>query len=207
MVDAITTHLIQHAFDELNLVRDLCATKDSQERPVRVLEDLGKELEFLLHQEASRALLQLHTDHTRMRTVRGAKRVVDVHIAESGERLVEGLNGSGVGLDLVALLVLDGPLLLDVEPHVLEENDGPGGRGRDFGFDFRADAIVEEDDVARELGFELDCDGLERVFCYDFAVWPAEVGHEDDGGGLCRSRLVSASRTRPEHTYGCLGHT
>ena len=161
MVDAIATHLVQHAFNKLNLVRDLCATKDSQERPDRVFEDLGKELEFLLHQETGGALVQLHTNHTRVRTVRGTERVVDVHIAESGERLAEGLDCGGIGLDLVALLVLDGALLLDVEPQVLKENDGPRGSGRDSRFDVRSDAVVEEDDVARELGLELLRDGLE----------------------------------------------
>lgn len=124
--------------------------------------------------------------------MRGTERVVDVHIAESGERLAEGLDGGGIGLDLVAFLVLDGALLLDVEPQVLKENDGPGGRGRDSRLDVGADGVVEEDDVARELGLELLRDGLERVFCYDFAVWAAEMGHEDDGGGLCGFRLVSA---------------
>ena len=161
MVDAIATHLVQHAFNKLDLVRDLCATKDSQERPDRVFEDLGKELEFLLHQETGGTLVQLHTNHTRVRTVRGTERVVDVHIAESGERLAEGLDCGGIGLDLIALLVLDGALLLDMEPQVLKENDGPRGSGRDSRFDVRSDAVVEEDDVARELGLELLRDGLE----------------------------------------------
>ena len=178
-------HLVQHTLNKLDLVRDLCAAKDSQKRPLRVLEDLCKELEFLLHQETSRTLLQLHANHARVRTVRSAKRVIDVHIAEPGERITERLEGGGIGLDLVALLILDGALLLDVEPQVLEEDDGPGGSRRDARFDLRADAVVEEDDVARELGLELLCDGLERVLCYDFAIWAAEVGHEDDGGSLC----------------------
>jgi hypothetical protein len=154
-------HLVQHVLDELNLVRDLCAAKDSQEWPVRMLEDLGKELEFLLHQETGRTLLQLHTDHARVRTVGSSERVVDIYIAESGERLAEHLDGSGIGLDLVSLLVLDGALLFDVEPQVLEEDDGPGGSRRDSRFDFGADAVIEEDDVARELRFELLGDGLE----------------------------------------------
>ena len=161
MVVQPAAHLVQHILDKLNLVRDLCTAKNSQEWPVRVFEDLGKELEFLLHQETSRTLFQLHTDHTRVRTVSGPERVVDIHITEFGERLAERLDGSGISLDLISLLVLDRPFLLDVEPQVLEEDDGPSSSGRDARFDFGADAVVEEDYVARKLGLELLCDGLE----------------------------------------------
>lgn len=184
-VIGLVAHLVQHALNKLNLVRDLCATKDRQERALGALEDLCKELEFLLHQETSRALLQLDANHARVRTVRSSKCVIDIDIAEAGERVAEGLEGGGIGLDLVAVLVLDGALLLDVEPQVLEEDDGAGGSGRDARFDLGADAVVEENDVTGELDLELLCDGPERVLWYDFAVWAAEVGHENDGGSLC----------------------
>ena len=161
MATQLAAHLVQHTLDKLDLVRDLCAAKDSQEWSDRVFEDLGKELEFLLHQETSRTPLQLHTDHTRVRTVSGSERVVDIHIAEFGERLAERLDGGRIGLDLVSLLVLDRTFLLDVEPQVLKEDDGSVGSRRDSRFDFGADAVVEEDDVARELGLELLCDGFE----------------------------------------------
>ena len=52
----------------------------------------------------------------------GSERVVDVHIAEFGERLAEGFDTGGIDLDLVSLLVLDENFLLDVEPQVLEED-------------------------------------------------------------------------------------
>ena len=61
---------------------------------------------------------------------------------------------------LFSLLVLNGTFLLDVEPQVLEKDNGSVGRC-DFSFDYGADAVVEEDDVTRELGLELLCDGLE----------------------------------------------
>ena len=81
-----------------------------------VFKDLRKELEFLLHQETSRTLLQLHADHTRVRTASSSERVVNIHIAEFGERFVERLDGGGVGLDLVFLLILDGTFLFNMEP-------------------------------------------------------------------------------------------
>ena len=161
MAIQLAAHLVQHIINKLNLIRNLCAAKNSQEWSLGVFKDLRKELEFLLHQETSRTLLQLHADHTRVCTVSGSKRVVDIHIAESGERLAERLDGGRIGLDLVSLLVLDGTFLLNVEPQVLEENDGSIGSRRDFRFDFGADAVVEENDVARELRLEFLCDGLE----------------------------------------------
>ena len=122
MAIQLAAHLVQHIIDMLNLVRNLGAAKDSQEWSLGVFKDLRKELEFLLHQEASRTLLQLHADHTRVRTVNGSERVVDIHIAEFDERLAERLDGGGIGLDLVSLLILDGTFLFDVEPQVLDED-------------------------------------------------------------------------------------
>ena len=109
-------YLVQHIINKVNLLRDLCAAKDSQEWSVRVFEDVRKALNLLLHRETSRMLLQLHADHTRVRPVSGSERVVDIHIAEFGERLAERLDGGRIGLDLVSLLVLDETFfLLDVE--------------------------------------------------------------------------------------------
>ena len=87
-----------------------------------MFKDLRKELELLLHQETSRTLLQLHTDHTRVRLMSGSERVIDIHIAEFCERLAERLDGGGIGLDLVSLLILDATFLFDVEPQALGED-------------------------------------------------------------------------------------
>ena len=118
----LAAHLVQHITDMLNLVRNLGAAKDSQEWSLGVFKDLRKELECLLHQGASHTLLQLHVDHTRVRPVSGSERVVDIHIAEFGERLAERLDGGGIGFDLVCLLILDRTFLFDVEPQVLGED-------------------------------------------------------------------------------------
>jgi len=101
MVIQVAAHLVQHTINKLDLVRDLCAAKDSQEWSDRVFEDLCKELEFLLHQETSRTLLQLHADHTRVRTVSGSERVVDIHTAEFGERFADAVPREMSGRDFL----------------------------------------------------------------------------------------------------------
>ena len=174
----------------MNLVRDLRTAEDGEEGALGVLKSLGEVLELLLDEEARGALRQLDTDHRRVRTVRSAKGVVDIHIAELREALTEGGDRGGVGLGLRAVLVLDGSLLLDVEAEVLEQDDGALGGVFDGLLDLRADAVREEDDVlAAELLAEFCGDGLERVFFVYLAVGAAEVGHEDDGCGTWVSHV------------------
>jgi hypothetical protein len=55
--------------------------------------------------------------------VRGAEGVVDVDVAELGQGAAELLDGLGVGLDLLSVLVLVAALLLGVETEVLEQDD------------------------------------------------------------------------------------
>ena len=131
MAIQLAAHLVQHISNKLNPLRDLCAAKGSQEWSVRVFEDLRKELRV-----PSSSRNQPHADHTRVRPVSGSERVVDVHIAEFGERLAEGFDTGGIDLDLVSLLVLDENFLLDVEPQVLEEDWYPTRlqRGRRSGW-------------------------------------------------------------------------
>lgn len=56
-------NLVKHVLDELDLVRDLGTSEDRQEGPLRVLQRFRKVLQFLLHQEPSRALGQLDANH------------------------------------------------------------------------------------------------------------------------------------------------
>jgi hypothetical protein len=55
--------------------------------------------------------------------MRGAEGVVDVDVAELGQRAAELLDGLGVGLDLLSVLVLVAALLLGVETEVLKQDD------------------------------------------------------------------------------------
>ena len=107
-----------------------------------MLKRLGEVLELLLDEEARGTLRQLDTDHRRVRTVRSAKGVVHIHIAELREALTEGGDRGGVGLGLRAVLVLDGSLLLDMESQVLEQNDSAVGSRADSLLHFRTNTIV-----------------------------------------------------------------
>lgn len=117
-----------------------------------------------------------------MGAVGGTEGVVHVHVTKVGEPLAELGDLSGVGLSLVALLVLDGALLFDVETEVLKENDRAVVSGGDGFFDLGAHAVVEEDDGLADEFREFVGDGLEGVFGVDLAIGAAEVGHQDDLG-------------------------
>lgn len=178
----IRTHLVQHVIDELNLVGDLGTTKDGQERPLRALKRLREEVELLLDEETSSTLRELDANHGRVCTVSGTERVVHVDVAEVGESLTELGNLGRVGLGLVALLVLDGTLLFDVETEIFEENDRTVFGGGNGLLDVGTDAIVEEDDGLADEFRELVGNGFEGVFGVDFSVRTSEMGHQDDLG-------------------------
>lgn len=105
-------HLVKHILDELDLVGHLCTTKDGKEGSLGVLEDLGKVLEFLLHEEAGCPLREVDTDHGGVSSVSGTKaaatfsarafaaksylRVVDVHRPKGCEVLSEVFHALGV---------------------------------------------------------------------------------------------------------------
>jgi hypothetical protein len=52
-----------------------------------------------------------------------AERIVHIHVSEFRETLAELLHFGRVGFGFVALLVLGGAFLLDVEAQVLEQDD------------------------------------------------------------------------------------
>ena len=147
------THLVQHVVDQLNLVLDLGSSEDGEERPLRGLECLGKELQLLLHQEPGGSLGQLHTDHGRVSSVSGTERVVDVDRSELGQRLSESLDSLLVSLDLFALRVLAATLLLGVESKVLEQKDLALGSVLDGLLGLGTHTVRKEGDrLAEQLG-------------------------------------------------------
>lgn len=198
--------LVQQVVDELDLVRDLGATEDGEEGALGVLEGLGEVLELLLHEETGGLLGQIDTDHRGVGAVSGAKGVVwsyesaserrrdfsmaikskghtDEDITEGSEALAELLNLGLVSLGLVALLVLGGTLLLNVEAQVLEEDDLAVGGLVDEVLDVLTDAVVGELDVLAEQLLELGDDGLQAVLGVLLSIGTAQVGHQDDGLG------------------------
>lgn len=82
-------HLVEHVLNELDLVRDLGTTENGEEGPLGRLEDLGKVLELLRHEEASGALGKLDANHGGVGAVGGSESIVDVDSSERGERLAE----------------------------------------------------------------------------------------------------------------------
>ena len=137
-------HLVEQVHDELDLVRHLGAAEDGEKRPRGRVERLGKVVELLLQQEAAQALRQLHADHARVRAVRRAKGVVDVDVAQLGQRrrkrgdvVLGRLELGAVGLHALALLG-------HVEPQVFQQQHRPrrGRRARRLGR--RAHAVLHK---------------------------------------------------------------
>lgn len=187
--------LIEKVVNELNLVRDLGATKDGKEGSLGVLKSLGEELELLGDKEASGSLGEIDTDHRRVGSVSGSKGVVDIDVGERRKRLSELLDLLGVSLDLLAVGILGGSLLLGVESEVLEENDltvlGVGNLLLDLG----ADTVVEEDDgLAEQLG-ELGLDRLQGVLLNSLAVGSAEMRGEDDSLGALVNSVLDGGKS------------
>lgn len=181
-------HLVEKVLNELDLVRNLGSTEDGEEGLLGRLEDLGKVLELLGHEETSSLLGKVDTDHGRVGAVSGSKGVVDVDISELGEGSTELLDGLGVGLGLLALGILRGSLLLGVEAEVLQEDNlAVLGLG-DVLLGLLSDAVLEEGDGLGDERLELLGDGSERVLVDDVTVGAAEVRHEDHG----RSSIVES---------------
>lgn len=194
--------LVEEVVDQLDLVGDLGTAEDGKEWSLWVLKGLREVLELLLHEETGGLLWEVDTDHRAVRTVGSSEGVVclsilacspeiladsvrrtDVDVTQSGETLPELLNIGLVCLDLLALSVLAGTLLLGVEAQVLEENNAAVGDAVDSLLNLWADTVLGEGDLGVEELLELGNDWLQGVLWVDLAVWAAQVGHEDHG--LC----------------------
>ena len=109
--------------------------------------------------------------------------LTDVNVTQSGQALAELLNGGLVGLDLLALGVLGGALLLGVETQVLKQDNLAASRLVDGLLDLLANAVVGEDDAPAQQLLKLGNDGLQAVLLVPLAIGTAKVGHQDDGLG------------------------
>jgi len=134
--------------------------------------------------------------------VGSAKGVVDVYITEARERGAELVDGLLGGLNLVALSIDAGTLLLRVETNVLEQEDLAVLASVHGSLNGIADAVIQEgdgpkktrrseNDHERALGedelleelLELLGDRLERLLGVAETVGTTEVGHERHGLG------------------------
>jgi hypothetical protein len=191
--------------DQLDLVGDLSTSEDSEEGTLGVLESLGEVLKLLLDEESGSPLGEVNSDYGRVSTVSSSESIVDVDVSKGSQRATELLDGLGGGLDLVALGILGGSLLLGVETKVLKENDlswycefrvsiGEANGGRELRrvggtvgsfsnvlLNLLSDTVVQEGNGLVEEVLELLGDGSKRVLLNDGSVGTSEVGHQDDG--------------------------
>ncbi len=208
--------------DQLDLVRDLGASEDSEEGALGRFEGLGEVFEFLLHEETGGLLGKVDTDHGAVGTVGGTEGIVcitisywsifihiwiklllltDVDITKSGKSLTELSNLLLVGLDLVALLVLGATLLLGVEAQVLKKDDLAARGLVDGLLNVFADTVLRENDVAAEQFLQLGHNRLQAVFGVLLAIGTAEVRHQDNGLGA----IVDSILDRGQSTDDTLG--
>jgi hypothetical protein len=92
--------------------------------------------------------------------VGGAKGVIDIDIAQSGEFFSEVLDGFGLTLDLLSFLVLDGSFLFGVESHVFTQKDLSFGVV-DLVYHILSHTIFEESHWTIEVLFQMRNHGLE----------------------------------------------
>lgn len=148
--------LVEHVFDELDLVGYFGTAEDCKEGAIWTLEDLCKVFEFLFHEETGSLFWEVDANHTSVGTVCSAKGIIDVEIAECGELFLECVYDILWDLYLVWALALFG----GVEAEIFEEDYGTVLGIIDGFLDIGTDAIVEEDDGFVDLFREYGCDGF-----------------------------------------------
>lgn len=188
--------LVEHVFDEFDLIRDLGTAEDSKEGAIGALENLCKVLELFLHEETGSLFLEVDANHASMGTVGGAKGIVDVEIAECGELLLERVYDVLWDLYLVWAFALFGAM----EAEVFEEDDCTVLCVIDGFLDIGTDAIVKKDDGLVDLFRENVCDGFEGVLGGALSVWTPEVGHEHNGPGFWNRGSGAGRGDVVEHT-------
>lgn len=169
--------------NQLDLVGNLGATQDSEERTLGVLQSLGEVLEFLLDEETSSLLGQVNTDHGAVGTVGSAESIVDVDVTKGSQTLAEISNLLLIGLDLVTISVLGATLLLSVEAQVLQKDNLTTSGLVNGLLGLGTNTVISEDDALAEEFLELGNNGLQAVLGVDLAIRTTQVGHEDDGLG------------------------
>src|SRR5271156_1818839 len=100
-------NLVQHVFNQLNLIRYLGTAEDGKEWPLGILKGLCKVLEFLLHKETGCSLGEFYSNHARMGTMGSAEGIIDINVAEFSEIFPEISDASGICLYLGSVFVLD----------------------------------------------------------------------------------------------------
>ena len=175
-------NFIQQIADDADLVADLGAAENGDERPLRMAQHLAQVLEFFLHEQAGRGLLHEAGDADRggMSAMRGAESVVYVIVRQAGKLLGElGVVGFFFGME-AEILQQQGLALFQPSGHLLG---------------FRADAFGTEAHVfsARQLFVQQHAQafsrGLEAHRRIGFALGPAEMGDQNQPRSVTESVL------------------
>ena len=206
--------LVEEALDDRELIGDLSAAENGDERTDGILDSVAEELDFLLEEEAGNGGLQIVGDDGR-RSVGAVSRtesVVAVDIAVAGELLGHfGALGLKLGLlgcelfvgemnTLLLVVLLDLAVFGLVEAGILEKSDFARlESGDDF---VGGHAVGNELDLAPELLGELFGDGLERESGVRVAgggaeldaLRTAEVAHENEAAALFENILNRRKR-------------
>merc|ERR1719461_2357691 len=75
-------YFVQHIFNQLNLVCNLCSSKDGQEGFLWVVESLGKVCQLLLEQESRSTSFKTFTHHAGVSSVSSSKSIIDINICK-----------------------------------------------------------------------------------------------------------------------------
>ena len=154
----------EHVPDEADLVGDLEAAQHDDERTRRVAEQTPEDLDLLGHEQAGhRGYVVRDALRGGVRPVRGAERVVDVHVAERRQLPRE--------LSVVARLLRVETQVLEQE-HVARPQRGRRLRGRG------ADTVVRGRDGAAEQLREARRHRGHAQLVHHLPFGTAEVGHE-----------------------------
>ena len=159
--------LVDKSVDNANLVGDLRAAQNGNERALGVVEHTAQSFHFASQQEA-RICGKQCGDAGRgcMSAVRGAERVVHIHIAQLSKHLAE--------LGVVFLLTL-------VETEVFEHNDFAVGKRRDLRLGIIAHGIGGEGDRGiDELAQTRSSRRKRELILKALARRTAQVAHEHD---------------------------
>ena len=73
---------VDEVSDERNFVSDFGATENGEKRALRVIEDSGKGLQFLLHQKSSHFFRQINSDYGRVSAMGGAEGIAHKYITQ-----------------------------------------------------------------------------------------------------------------------------
>ena len=206
--------LIKEALDDRELIGDLGAAENGDERTDGILDSVAEELDFLLKKEAGNGGLKIVGDNggRGVGAVSRTERVVAVDVAVAGELLGHfGALGLKLGLlggelfvgevdTLLLVVLLDLAVFGLVEAGILEKSDFARLKsGDDF---VGGHAVGNKLDLATELLGELFGDGLERESGVRVAgggaeldaLRTAEVAHENEAAALFENVLNRRKR-------------